>query len=105
MMGSHPRELGCRLEGVAKAHLCASLCLLGQDAQEVLGEVAQEWRVPVPVVCGAGHICPVGQAQAAPLVRRKPTNTCHGSVAQGLAQQSLPSPTSSPGNHKTSAHP
>lgn len=60
------------LEGVAKAHLCAG-CLLGQDAQEVLGEVAQERRVPVPVVpgaAGAGHIRPVGQA---PVRRNPPT--------------------------------
>lgn len=95
---------------MAEPHLCAGR-LLGQDAQEVLGEVAQERRVPVPVVRGrrgaarAWHVRPAGQAQAAPLAREKPTNTCHGSGAQGLAQQSLPSSTSSPGNQETPAHP
>lgn len=50
MVGSQPGELGWKLEGVAKPYLCARLCLLGQDAQEVLGEVSQERWVPVPVV-------------------------------------------------------
>lgn len=36
--------------------------LLGQDAEKVIGEVAQQWRVPVPIAplagrgCGAQHI-------------------------------------------------
>lgn len=38
--------------------------LLGQDAQEVIGEVAQQWRVPVPIAPLAGRGCGVQHIDA-----------------------------------------
>jgi len=85
----HAVELG---QGLCEPHLCAS-ALLGQDAEEVLGEVAQERWVPVPVApgrrgaAGPWHVRPAGQAQTAPLAREKPTDVCGSSGAQGPARQ------------------
>lgn len=61
--------------------------LLGQDAQEILGEVAQERRVPVPVAAGPRHVRPAGKRTESTLGPGGP----HG-AAMGGAAASQPAP-------------
>lgn len=60
LLASLPGSEWLSAEAQQGPHLGAG-SLLGEDAQEILREVAQERRVPVPVAAGPRHVRPAGK--------------------------------------------